>query len=140
MSLAAEFAALRASALNNDLRPVAEAMQTSRATVRRKTGATTQDEDTGLVDSGWAVVYDGPFRYVGGSTRRVEIAGVEFQEASGRADFPHNTTDLADDDLIEVTVGEWADTVLRIVEAVKGDQRTARRVPVVEVDRPEEWA
>ena len=30
-------------------------------------------------------------------------------------------------------------TVWRVVEAVKGDQRTARRVPIVESARPDEW-
>ena len=111
----------------------------STATVRREGAATVQDEDTGLMGSAWTDVYDGPFRYVGGSTRRIEVAGVEFQEATGRADFPADTTDLADGDVIEITAGEWTGTFLRIVEATKGDQRTARRVPVVEVPRPEEW-
>ncbi len=122
------------------LRAEARARMTSTATVRRLTGRMVQDEDNGLEVPEWEDVYTGPFRYVGGSTKRVDIAGVEFQEATGRADFPHDTTDLADGDLIEVTAGEWAGTTLHIVEAVKGDQRTARRVPVVEVPRPEEWA
>lgn len=121
------------------LRAEAEARMTSTATVRRKTGVMVQDESTGLEVPEWADVYTGPMRFVGGATRTVTIGGVEFQEATGRADFPHDTTDLADGDLIDITAGEWAGTVLSIVEAVKGDQRTARRVPVVEVSRPEEW-
>lgn len=121
------------------LRKEAEARMTSTATVRRKTGVMTQDESTGLEVPEWAEVYTGPMRLVGGATRTVTIGGVEFQEATGRADFPHDATDLADGDLVEITAGEWAGTVLSIVEAVKGDQRTARRVPVVEVSRPEEW-
>src|SRR5690349_12791389 len=112
----------------------------STATVRRKTGVMVQNEETGEEVPEWEDVYTGPFRYVGGQTRTVTIAGIEYQEATGRADFPHDTTDLADNDLIDITAGEWAGTVLSIVEAVKGDQRTARRVPVVEVARPEEWA
>lgn len=120
-------------------RRTALARMTSTATVRRMTGRTVQDESTGLEVPVWADVYTGPVRFVGGSTRTVTIGGVEFQEATGRVDFPHDTTDLADGDLVDITAGEWAGTVLRIVEAVKGDQRTARRVPVVEVPRPEEW-
>ena len=122
------------------LRAEALARMTSTATVRRKTGNDgPQDETTGEQASTWASVYTGPMRFVGGSTRTVTIGGVEFQEATGRADFPHDTTDLADGDLVDITAGEWAGTVLSIVEAVKGDQRTARRVPVVEVARPGEW-
>ena len=122
-----------------ELRAEARARMTSTATVRRKTGLMTQDESTGLEVPEWAAVYAGTMRFVGGSTRTVTIGGVEFQEATGRADFPHDTTDLADGDLVDITAGEWSGPVLRIVEAVKGDQRTARRVPVVEVARPEEW-
>lgn len=113
---------------------------TSRVTVRRRTGRTAQDEGTGEEVPVWDDVYTAlPFRLVGGSTHTVTIGGVEFQEATGRGDMPADTDDLADGDLIEVTAGEWVGTVLRIVEAVKGDQRTARRVPVAETTRPEEW-
>lgn len=112
----------------------------STATVRRKGAEVPQDEDTGLEGSAWADVHtDIRMRLVGGDTRRVTIGGVEFQQATARADFPHDTTDLADGDLIDVTAGEWAGAVFEIVEAVKGDQRTARRVPVREAERPEEW-
>lgn len=122
------------------LRAEALGRMTSTCTVRRKTGNMAQDETTGLEVPEWGDVYTGPFRFVGGTTRTVTIAGIEYQEATGRADFPHDTTDLADNDLIDITAGEWVGTVLSIIEAVKGDQRTARRVPVVEVPRPEEWA
>lgn len=122
------------------LRAEALARMTSTATVRRKTDTTAQNESTGLKDPVWTDVHtDEPGRFVGGSTRTVTIGGVEFQEATGRYDFRWNLTDLRDNDYIEITAGEWAGTVLSIVEAVKGDQRTARRVPVVEVPRPEEW-
>lgn len=121
-----------------ELRREAESRMTSTAAVMRKTGARTVVD--GIEAPEWAAVHvSTPLRYVGGSTRRVEVGGVEFQEATGRADFPHDLADLADNDLIDITDGEWAGTVLRVVEATKGDQRTARRVPVVEVPRPEEW-
>lgn len=120
-----------------ELRAYARARMTSTATVRRKGAQVTTD---GFEEQGWTEVHYGePMRYVGGTTRRIELAGVAYQEASGRADFRHDLTDLADGDLIEITAGEWAGTVLRVLEATKGDQRTARRVPVVETSRPTEW-
>ena len=120
------------------LRDEALARMTSTANVRRKSG-TSPGGDGYDVDQ-WEYVHtDIPFRLVGGDTRRVSIGGVDFQEATGRGDFPWDTFDLADGDLIEITAGEWEGSVYRIVEAVKGDQRTARRVPVVETVRPEEW-
>lgn len=123
------------------LRAEAEARMTSRATVRRKTGNMVQDEDTGREVPEWAVIHtDLPFRLVPKGQRVVNIGGVEFSEATARGDMPHDTTDLLDDDHIDITSGEWSGTALRVLEAVKGDQRTARRVPVVEVDRPTEWA
>lgn len=121
------------------LRAEATARMTSRANVRRATGDTTQVDGYDVPE--WATIHAAiPFRFVGGESRKVTIGGVDFQEATGRGDFPWDTTDLADGDLVEITVGEWAGTVLRIVEAVKGDQRTARRVPVQETVRPGEWA
>jgi hypothetical protein len=122
------------------LRAEAEARMQSTCTVRRKTGQMVQNETTGEEVPEWEAVHtDLPFRLIHGRSRTVTIGGVEFEEATARGDMPSDTTDLADGDLIEVTAGEWADTVWRIVEAVKGDQMTARRVPVVEVARPSEW-
>lgn len=113
----------------------------SRATVRRLTGDTTPNPVTGYDDPEWAPVHtDLPFRLVPKGSRAVTVGGVEYEQATARGDMPADTTDLADGDLIVLTAGEWAGTVLSIVEAVKGDQRTARRVPVVEVQAPEEWA
>lgn len=121
-----------------ELRAYTEARMTSRGTVMRKTGDNTVVD--GFEVPEWEAVHvDEPLRFVGGSSRRIEIGGIAFDEATGRADFRHNLTDLEDGDLIDLTAGEWAGSVLRVVEAIKGDQRTARRVPVVEVDRPGEW-
>lgn len=127
------------------LRAEALARMTSRVDVHRKTGGTTTDAQ-GYEVPEWATVhYDLPFR-LGASTsgdggsRAVTIGGVTFQEATGVGSFPWDTFDLADDDFVEVMSGEWAGTVVRVVEATKKDQATARRVPVVEVPRPEEWA
>jgi hypothetical protein len=112
----------------------------SRVTVRRKTGHMVQNESTGREVPEWEVVYtDLPFRLVPKGQRVVEIGGVEFSEATARGDVPFDTDDLSDDDYFDVTSGEWSGTALRLIEAVKGDQRTARRLPVVEVPRPGEW-
>lgn len=122
-----------------NLRAEALARMTSRVDVYRKTDETTTDAD-GYEVPVWEVVhYDLPFRLVGGDTRAVTVGGVTFQEATARGDLPWDTTDLADGDYLDVISGEWAESVFRVVEAVKGDQRTARRVPVAEVSRPEEW-
>jgi transcription antitermination factor NusG len=120
------------------LRAEAEARMTSRCTVRRKTGATTVVG--GMKVPVWETVHtDLPLRRTDPGTRGVEIAGVRYPDATGRDDFPHDT-DLEDGDHIEVTSGEWAGTVERVIKATKADQATARRVPVVEVPRPSEWA
>ena len=110
---------------------------TSRVTIRRTAAPTTVD---GYEVPGWSTVATAvPFRLQGGSTKAVTVGGVEFQEATAIGHLPAGT-DLADGDLLDITVGEWAGSVFRVVEAVKGDQQTARRVPVVEVPRPEEWS
>ena len=121
------------------LQAEALARMTSRVDVRRKTGATTTDANGWEIPVWEVVAYDVPFRLVGGDTRKVTVGGVDFQEATARGDLPWDTADLADDDYLDITAGEWAGSVFRVVEAVKGDQRTARRVPVAEVPRPEEW-
>lgn len=127
------------------LRAEAESRMTSRVTVRRLTGDKTQDAD-GFDVPEWEDVHtDLPFRCdSGGSSdggsRSVTIGGVTFENATGVGHFPAATTDLADDDLLEVTSGEWAGDVFRIVAAVRYDQKTARRLPIVEAKRPKEWA
>lgn len=125
------------------LRSEAEARMTDRVAVMRKTGATTTVD--GLEVPEWATVYAAsPFR-LGGSnagssgTRTVTIGTTEMQLAVRVGHFPAATDLLADGDLIEVTAGENAGLVLQIVEADWQDQATARRVPVVSVQRPEEW-
>lgn len=121
-----------------ELRAMAESRMTSRAAVMRKTWVTGPD---GYEVAEWAAVYvDVPFRLKGKGSRLVQVGGVEFSQADAEGHLPWPSDLLADDDLVEVTAGEWAGTVWRVVEAVKGDQRTARRFPVVEVARPEEWA
>ena len=127
------------SAVEGAGRAAATARMTSRVNVHRLTGDTDEDAK-GFEVPEWDLIHSAiPFRLVGGDTRKVTIGGVDFQEATARGDFPWDTLDLRDGDHIEVVEGEWVESVFSIVEAVKGDQRTARRVPVVEVPRPEEW-
>lgn len=113
---------------------------TSRVVVMRKTGGTTPAAQGYEVPEWGAVHVDLPFRLVPRGSRTLVVGGVEFENATARGDLPWDTTNLADDDFLEIVSGEWAGSVFRVVEAVKGDQRTARRVPVEEVPRPEEWA
>lgn len=134
------------AAILPELRSHAESRMVSRCAVMRKTGLTAQNETTGLEVPEWATVYtDLPFRSDGGSagdggSRGVTVGGVTFEEATGVGHFPAETTNLLDGDLIEVTDGEWAGDVWRIVAAIRYDQKTARRLPITEESRPEEWA
>ena len=117
----------------------------SRATIRRASGRTVQDEATGREVTAWDLEHVGiPVRLrsraAATGSRAVTSAGVELQLAVMEAHFPALTKNLRDGDLIEVTSGERAGTVWRIVEASAGDQQTARRVPVVEAQRPSEWS
>lgn len=111
----------------------------SRCIIRRKTGETAEGENV------WADVYTAlPMRLSGtirgqSQSRHVETAGVGFEIAMRTANFPVSTDDLRDNDLVEITSGDNAGTVLRIVEADFQDQATARRVPVVAAPRPAEW-
>lgn len=115
----------------------------SRVTIRR-TAASTVD-GAGFEVPGWTVVAtDVPFR-LGGSeqggagTRTVNVGGVDVQVATRVGSFPASQSNLKDGDYLDVTEGESAGLVLRVVEATWQDQATARRVPVLEVQRPEEW-
>jgi hypothetical protein len=139
-----EFAAAVDAGLT-ELRGYAEARMTSRCTIRRKTAATTTDPETGFQVPVWDTTHTAlPLRLVSESSgttqsRRVETAGVQFELAVRTAHLPASTSNLRDGDLLEVTSGENAGMVLRIVEADWADQSTARRVPVVATSRPEEW-
>lgn len=117
---------------------------TSRVTIRRRSGMSAQDESTGKESPVWTVVYtDHPFR-MGGSNqgspghRRVRLGEEEFEQALRIGHLPVATA-LADADLIDITAGEHVGLVLKVLESTPKDQSTALRVPVVEVDRPEEW-
>jgi hypothetical protein len=72
--------------------------------------------------------------------RVIRVGEVDTAVATRTAKFPAmRVTDLRDDDLVEVYRSDAGLKVYRVLEATWQDQATARRVPVVEVDRPEEW-
>lgn len=129
------------------LRREAEARMTSRATIYRKTDRTAQDESTGYDAPVWDVLGVLPFRLdtggdSNGGSRGVTVGGVTYEEASGVGHIPTDadarlTSPLADGDLADVT-GETAG-VWRVIAAVAYDQKTARRLPIAEEQRPEEW-
>jgi hypothetical protein len=116
----------------------------SRATVRRKTGATTTDAD-GFEVPAWSSAYTNiPCRIAGmarsqSPSRSLNVGGVEVQVGVRVAHLPHATV-LHDGDLIEVTAGELTGSVWHVVEADAADQQTARRVPVIAAEHPEEWS
>jgi hypothetical protein len=118
---------------------------TSRVTVRRKTGNMVQNEETGEEVPEWLVIHtDLPFRLDGSSTgdggsHEVNIGGVTYEQATAVGHFPALTADLEDGDFVDVTSGEWPGAVFSIVAAVRADQKTARRLPIAEESRPEEW-
>jgi hypothetical protein len=97
---------------------------TSRCTVRRKTGATTTNA-AGLAVPVWEDVY---------TSLPVRVAGT-----SNELHFPHDTTGLVDNDLVEITSGDCAGLVFRLTEADFADQVTARRVAAVATTAPAEW-
>ena len=117
----------------------------STAGVMRKTGTTT-DGDGFEVDE-WATVGTLPVRIdLGGSndggSRGITVAGLMFEEATGVGHVPYDADDrlsdtLAANDLLDVT-GETSG-VWRVVAPLAYDQKTARRMPIAEVPRPEEW-
>lgn len=129
------------------LRAEAVARMRSSAAVMRKTGETAQNESTGAEEFVWATVGILPFRLddggpnTGGS-RGVTIGGITYEEATGVGHVPSDADArlsdvLLDGDLLDVT-GE-TEGVWSVVKAVAYDQKTARRLPIVEAQRPSEW-
>lgn len=118
---------------------------TAEVTIRRRTGRTTQNESTGERIPIWDVVDTHvPFRLSGsgssdGGSHKVDIGGVTYEQATAVGHLPAEFADLADNDFLEVTSGEWEGSVFSVVAAIVADQRTARRVPIAEERRPEEW-
>ncbi|MGH3349311.1 MAG: DUF6093 family protein, partial [Nocardioides sp.] len=121
-----------------------EARMTSRCTIRRMTGNMVIDEDNQQVPE-WEVIHsDLPCRIASSpnaSRSRTQSPGeAELERATPHLHVPASTTDLTDNDHAEITSGVVAGTVLRLLETDWTDQATARRVPVMAVERPTEWS
>lgn len=136
-----------ASAIDRELpflRAEAEARMTSRATISRKTGVMVTDSN-GYESPEWVIVAtDVPMRLSGmaanSSPYKAETpAGGLVNYAARVLHLPVSQSDLVNDDLVEITAGENAGTVWRVIEATWQDQATARRVPAERVKRPAEW-
>lgn len=116
---------------------------TSRCTIWRESGGG-QNEETGTESDWSSVATDVAFR-LGGSDRGASGSRVvgtpagEVAVATRVASFKWDQP-LSDGDLLEVTAGDCAGLVLRVVDSTGQDQATALRVQVVEDRRPEEWA
>lgn len=125
-------------------RAMAEARMVSTCTVRRQTGEMDQDESDGFEVPVWAVVYEGPMRLRGARSgmgyRTEDTPAGERVLGVPEVHLPVDAYAAADGDLVDVTAGERAGTVWRVVNSDAADQQTALRLPVEAADRPEEWA
>lgn len=126
------------------LRAEAEARMTSRCTIRRKTGATVIDADNQEVPEWITIHTDLPCRLAtsrGAIKSRTQTPGeAELERAAPDLHIPALTSDLANNDVAEITTGENAGEVARLLETSGTDQATARRIPVESVERPQEWS
>lgn len=125
-------------------RVAAEARMTSRCTIRRKTGNMVLDADNQQVPE-WIVVHaDLPCRLAtsrGAIKSRTQTPGeAELERAAPDLHVPALTSDLANNDVAEITAGENTGEVARLLETSGTDQATARRIPVEAVERPTEWS
>lgn len=125
------------------LRAEALSRMTSRATIKRQSGTTT--DANGFEVPGWQATYTALPMRLGGAdrggsgTRSANVGGVEVQLAVRVASFPHDTANLRDGDVVKIDSGENAGVFVRIVEAAGQDHATARRVPVIETAQPAGW-
>lgn len=107
----------------------------SDAAVLRFIGLAPPDSE-GYEAEEWATVHTGPMRLAGAergasTSRTITTPGGEVQLAVRIAHFPIGTPPFEDGDLIEITAGQNAGTLWRVVEGDRADQQTAYRVPVV---------
>jgi hypothetical protein len=111
----------------------------------RPTGSFVTDPDTDEQVPEWATVHtDLPGRLDAGHghsgrTRSQDVAGQTFEQPIPEWHVPWGTTDILPGDHIDVTTGDTAPIVLRVLSVPRGDQQTALRLPVEVVDRPSEW-
>ena len=124
-------------------RVAAVARMASVATVRRDDGHATAPD--GMESPAWTVVLSGvPFRLDATrsgspSTSTRTVGDSDFQKPIATGHFPHDTTGLRADDLVEITAGEHVGAVYRIKDTPLGDQKTARRYQLEATTRPAGW-
>lgn len=73
------------------------------------------------------------------ASRTVAVGQTDVQVALREWHCAAATTDLRDGDVVEIVAGENAGLFLQIVEAEWQDQATARRLPVMQIQRPKGW-
>ena len=120
---------------------LANSRMTSRCTIHRATGNLTTNAD-GFEVPEYAAIYTGLACRIDsgsstGTSTGVDVGGVTYAEATGVAHFPYPSPLLANDDIVLVTTGEWPGACYRIIAAVEYDQKTARRLPIVQEPKPE---
>lgn len=116
----------------------------STCTIRRKTDNMVIDADNQQVPE-WIVVHtDLPCRLAtsrGAIKSRTQTPGdAELERAAPDLHVPALTSNLANNDVAEITTGENTGEVARLLETSGTDQATARRIPVEAIERPQEWS
>lgn len=126
-------------------RALAVSRMLSTADIRRKSGNVTQNETSGVEGQTWTPIAITPARLAefgagaAGRNRPQRPGGVVWEQADRTLHLPASVSPLHDGDTVEMTAGENTGTFWRILEATWADQRTAYRLPVVQIDRPEGW-
>lgn len=120
-----------------NLRAQAESRMKSRCTIRRKGAPGTPRR--GQTPYTWDVVgTDVPCRLKPAGSSKIRVGDVQREQATPELHLPESWSDLRDGDLIVLTAGRWTGSVLLVKEAEKGDDLTARRIPVTETSLPPE--
>ena len=122
-------------------RAAAESRMTSRVSIYREDPDGPTTDGRGLEVAGYITVNsDIPLRLAisrgVGRSRAVSRGESTVEVALREAHLPASMTDLRDRDVLRITAGELAGHFFEVVEATSADQRTARRVPVLEIDQP----
>lgn len=117
----------------------------SDVTLKRKSGNNTQNETTGVEAQSWTLVVATPARLAamgaarGAGAKSLRPGGVVWEQADRTMHLPATVADLVTGDVVEITAGQSVGTFWRVLEATWHDQMTARRVPVLQIDRPKDW-
>jgi hypothetical protein len=113
--------------------------------LKRKSGNVAQNETSGFEAQTWTLIGATPARLSamgskrGAGAKGLTPGGVLWEQADRTLHLPASWTDLVTGDVVEITAGESAGTFWRVLEATWHDQATARRVPVLQIDRPKDW-